>query len=73
MFDELFSESSTVERYRAAPLTQERLRYLRHCVECGFSRGSLELTASTQLRLVLLLDLSGDVKVSVPPPLCHYC
>ena len=30
MFEELFAQPSTIERYRSAPFAEERLRYLQH-------------------------------------------
>ena len=65
MFEELFRTSETAEKYRAAPLAQDRLRYLRHCAEFGAKQGTLAKIANAQLNLVRLLDLKEGERVSV--------
>ena len=35
MFQNLYTDPQTIERYRAAPLLEERLNYLRHYAEAG--------------------------------------
>ena len=65
MFEELFTNRSTIERYRAAPLVEPRERYLRHLAESGASRNSLRQIALDQLRLLHLLDLSEGERVTV--------
>ena len=62
MFEKFFTTPETVERYRAAPLAGDRLRYLRHREETGASRMTLQRIAIDQLRLVHLLDLKeGEI------------
>lgn len=65
MFEELFKELSTMERYKAAPLAEERLRYLKHRAESGTTSATLERIASSQLRLVGLLPLTHGRTVTV--------
>ena len=65
MFETLFVDPTTVERYRAAPLCAERVRYLEHCRDSGFAQDTLEKVARNQLRLVLLLDMRGRDPVTV--------
>ena len=61
MFEDLFKETGTIERYRAGPLAEQRLSYLRHLADSGASRRTLKLVAIEQARLVRLLDLTeGD-------------
>jgi integrase/recombinase XerD len=64
MFEEIFFPRN-VERYRAAPLVEQRERYLRHLKELGSSRSTLRKCANDQLSLIRLLDLQGDDRVSI--------
>ena len=60
MFEEIFFPR-TAERYRAAPLVEQRERYLVHLKETGARRPTLRKCANDQLSLVRLLDLKeGD-------------
>jgi integrase/recombinase XerD len=65
MFEEIFF-SRTAERYRAAPLVEQRERYLVHLRETGARRATLRKCANEQLSLVRLLDLKegGRVRLS---------
>ena len=65
MFEELFTNSVIVERYRAAPLPEPRERYLRHLAESGARHRTLRAMALDQVRLLHVLDLSEDQKVSI--------
>lgn len=65
MFEDLFKEPDTIERYRAGPLAKQRLSYLRHLADTGASRRTLQLTAIEQARLVRLLDLTEGDTVSI--------
>lgn len=65
MFKKLFMTPETVERYRAAPLTQDRLRYLRYREETGASHVTLQRIAIDQPRLVYLLDLNEGENVEL--------
>ena len=65
MFEKLFTEPSTIERYRAAPQVEPRERYLRHLAEAGASRYTLRQLALDQVRLLQLLDLREEEKVTV--------
>lgn len=64
MFEELFF-LRTAERYRAAPLVEQRERYLRHLKELGASRGTLLKCANNQLSLIRLLNLQENDRVSI--------
>ena len=55
MFDEIFFPRAA-ERYRAAPLVEQRERYLVHLKETGARRPNLRKCANDQLSLVRLLD-----------------
>ena len=57
MFEELFTDRNTIEKYRTAPLPGERLRYLAHCARTGSRPGMLRRIAVHQVHLVHLLDL----------------
>jgi site-specific recombinase XerD len=59
MFEEIFFPRNA-ERYRAAPLVEQREGYLRHLQELGTSRSTLRKCANDQLSLIRLLDLPGD-------------
>ena len=60
MFELLFTRPSAIERYRSAPLLEERLRYLVHCEQLGIKPETLCKIAAHQLNLVRLLDLQND-------------
>lgn len=57
MFTQLFKRPETVERYLAAPLLEERVRYLTHCGEQVSARRSLKQIAYYQLAITEWLDL----------------
>lgn len=63
MFDEIFFPRNA-ERYRAAPLVEQRERYLHHLKELGTSGTTLRKCANDQLSLTRLLNLGGDDLVS---------
>ena len=65
MFDTLFTHEPSLERYRAAPLYDERVQYLQHCMDSGFRRSVLTRVAVCQLRLVGLLQLKGRETLNV--------
>ena len=65
MFDELFKEPATIEKYQAAPLAQERLWYLRHLEGTGAKQKTLRNMAMDQLSLVRLLTLREGDTVSL--------
>ncbi len=65
MFEKLFTEPRTVERYRAAPLAKQRRRYLEHLAASGASRLTLRQIACDQLRLLHIRDLKKGDKVCV--------
>ena len=65
IFEDLFTETGTIERYRTAPLAKQRLSYLRHLADSGASRRTLQLVAIEQARLVRLLDLTEGDTVSI--------
>ena len=57
MFAEIFKRPQTVKRYLAAPLLEERVRYLTHCAEQGSGPRSLKKIAYYQLATTAWLDL----------------
>lgn len=65
MFEEIFFPR-TADKYRAAPLVDERERYLVHLKESGARQPTLRKCANDQLSLMCLLNLEeeGD-RVSV--------
>src|SRR5579863_4139838 len=64
MFEEIFFPR-TAEKYRAAPLVEQRERYLVHLREAGARRSTLRKCANDQLSLVRLLNLKeGRVRLS---------
>jgi site-specific recombinase XerD len=62
MFEEIFFPR-TAERYRAAPLVEQRERYLVHLRETGAKRPTLRKCANDQLSLVRLLKLKEGSRV----------
>ena len=64
MFEELFNHQPTLEKHRAAPLVEERLRFLKHLQGQGAARQTLKRKATNLLRLVCLLDLNEPEYVS---------
>jgi site-specific recombinase XerD len=64
MFEEIFFPR-TAKRYRAAPLAEQRERYLVHLKEMGARRQTLRKRANEQLSLVRLLKLKAGAKVHV--------
>ncbi len=63
MFDDIFFPH-TVERYRVAPLVEQRERYLTHLKAAGARRSTLRQCANDQLSLLRLLDLKNGDRVS---------
>ena len=63
MFEEIFFPK-TAEKYRAAPLVEQRERYLVHLKGLGATRSTLRKCASDQLSLVRLLNLLEEDRVS---------
>ncbi len=65
MFEDLFIDRGTIASYRAAPLLDERLSYLRHCAEAGARSCTLRKIAAHQASLVHFLGLHEGDRVSV--------
>lgn len=65
MFEDLFTYGYAIERYRAAPLLDERLRWLEHCAATGARPKTLRDIARCQLHLVHLLDLQAGDRVGI--------
>ena len=65
MFEDLFVDRGIIARYRAAPLLDERLSYLRHCAEAESRPSTLRRIATHQISLVHFLDLHEGDRVSV--------
>ena len=65
MFEEIFFPR-TAERYRAAPLVEQRERYLVHLRETGARRSALRKCANDQLSFVRLLELDGSTECEFP-------
>ena len=63
MFEEIFFPKAA-EKYRAAPLVEQRERYLVHLKGLGATRSTLRKCASDQLSLVRLLNLLEEDRVS---------
>lgn len=66
MFENLFERSHTIEKYRSAPLYEDRLRYLVHVADGGAAPRTLYGIAYFQLNLVRLLDLREGERVTLP-------
>ena len=66
MFEDLFERPHTIEKYRSAPLYEDRLRYLVHVADGGAAPTTLYKIAYWQLNLVRLLDLREGETVTLP-------
>ena len=64
MFEALFADGATIDRYRGSPLLEERLRYLLHRAEAGARLPTLRKIAAHQTSLVRFLDLREGGRVS---------
>ncbi len=65
MFEDLFTYGYAIERYRAAPLLDERLCWLEHCAATGARPKTLRNIACCQLHLVHLLDLQAGDRIDI--------
>ena len=65
MFENLFTRDAILNRYRTAPLFEERRRYLVHCAQAGARRCTLRVIAAHQVNLVHLLELRAGDRVDV--------
>ena len=65
MLENLFIDRGTIASYRAAPLLEERLSYLKHCAQAGARPPTLRKIAVHQTSLIRLLDLHDGDRVSV--------
>ena len=65
MFERLFTCTAAIERHQAAPLVEERTRYLEHFEKLGVQRLNLRKQAANFLRLIPLLELVECRPVSV--------
>ena len=63
MFEQLFRYPGVIERYRAGPLANDRLRYLTYLADTGASTQTLLVMASRQLALVQLLEVRENQPV----------
>ena len=66
MFEDLFTRRGIIARYHAAPLHDERVRYLMHCAQEGTRRRTLRAIAAHQVNLVHLLDLREGERIGMP-------
>jgi integrase/recombinase XerD len=64
MFEEIFLPQ-TAEKYRAAPLVEQRERYLVYLKAAGARRQTLRKCANDQFNLVSLLELKDGARVRV--------
>ena len=65
MFEKIFTQRLAIERYRTAPLVEQRLRYLQYCGEYGATLSTLRKAAWTQLCLIPLLNLTKRDRLTV--------
>jgi integrase/recombinase XerD len=65
MFYQLYNRQSTAEDHLASPLSNERLRYLEHCSEQGYTRGTLRVTAQSMRVIIDELNLQDEGEVSL--------
>ena len=65
MFEKLFTDGPTVERYRTAPFLDERLCWLEHCAGTGVRPYTLRQVAIAQVHLVHRLDLQAGDRIDI--------
>lgn len=65
MIDQLYKSSRAVERHLAAPLLDERLRYLSHRGALGSTKNSLRLIAPYLLVFIDYLHLESNTEISI--------
>ena len=65
MFETLYTDPRLIERHRAAPLLDERLRYLTDWKNSGATRSTLRDISHYLVCLCHLVDLHEDVRVSL--------
>jgi hypothetical protein len=63
LYAHLFTRDRAIHRYLTAPLLDERLRYLTHCVAQGMARATLRAIAWHQLATMRVLDLQSGVPI----------
>jgi integrase/recombinase XerD len=66
MFHQLFTCPRAIERHRAAPFMEQRLRYLHSCAQRGASQATLRLTAAQLLVINDYLKLGPEGDISLP-------
>jgi hypothetical protein len=59
MFDELFKQQATVERYWKAPYAESRVRFLKRASEDGYSRSMLKRIAWALLVVAEAVNLDA--------------
>jgi len=64
MFDKLFTRPSVIARHQNAPYAEERRRYLVHCAENGYRRGSLVFLARELLWVARRLSTYPDLRLT---------
>ena len=65
MFEKLYVDQSTIDRYRSAPLLELRVRFLEHVEQTGVKPDTLCSIAQQQLRLLRLMELRADTQVDL--------
>jgi hypothetical protein len=63
----IYVRSSVIKRHEAAPLRQERERFLSHRRAQGMSRHNVKALASTLLHVIRFLNLETPRPVTVTP------
>ena len=59
MFDQLYTAPVAVARHRTGPLLEERLAFLTHLANQGYSRRALQNNARDLLAIAQMLGLAG--------------
>ena len=63
MYAQLFTRDRAIQRYLAAPLLDERLRYLTACAAEGMARATLRAIAWRQLVALRILDIASGAPI----------
>jgi site-specific recombinase XerD len=58
MFEQIYQNSSLIEKHRKAPLRMEREQYLRHMLEEGYRRSTITNIANYMLHVIRVLGLN---------------
>lgn len=65
MFEKLFQQPTTIARHYEAPYVEERIRYLEHCAQLGYSRATLLFKAREIFWIAHKLSIYPNLHLSM--------